>query len=81
MTVFEASNDTLREYYVFMSPKPLIDVIRAQGARKPAKISHWRKSHEIHYSEAEIAPDEEAAWEFMERYVVTLELTGWTVLV
>lgn len=81
VTVFEAANGTLKEYYVFMSERPLIEVTRAHAARRPAKIAHWRKAHDIHYIKAAIVPDEERAWEFMERYVVTLERSGWTVLV
>jgi hypothetical protein len=81
VTVFEASNDTLREYYVFMSTSPLIEVIRGHCERPPKKIAHWRRGHSIYYIEVEILPDEETAWEFLERYVGTLERTGWTVLV
>lgn len=81
MTVFEASNDTLREYYVFMARRALKDVMRADCDRPPTEIAHWRKGQAIYYHEVETLKDEAAAWEFIEKYVGTLERTGWTVLV
>jgi hypothetical protein len=81
VTVFEASNDTLKEFYLFVSARSLGAVLRAHCARPPREIAHWRKSQAIFYAEVEIFPDEELAWEFLERYVGTLERTGWKVLV
>lgn len=81
MTVFEASNDTLKEFYLFVAPRALGAVMSDHCRRPPREISHWRKGQTIFYAEVEIFPDEELAWEFLERYVGILERTGWTVLV
>lgn len=79
VTVFEASNDTLREFFVFMSTRPLEDVRTGHCARPPAKIAHWRKGQAIFYAEIEVLADEAAAWEFIEKYVSVIERTGWAV--
>lgn len=81
MIVFEASNDTLKEFYVFLSPRPLGKVEAAHRARPPKKISHWKRGQAICYEEIRTLPDEAQAWEFIETYVVVLERTGWKVLV
>ncbi|MBI2387004.1 MAG: hypothetical protein HYV14_13510 [Elusimicrobia bacterium] len=81
MTVFEASNDTLKEFYLFISTQSLGTVVRAHCDRPPKKIAHWRKGQAIFYNEVEVLPDEAQAWEFLEKYVGTLERTGWKVLV
>lgn len=81
MTVFEASNDTLKEFYLFASTQPLNAVMRAHCGRPPKEIAHWRKGQAIFYVEVEILPDEAQAWEFLEKHVVILERTGWKVFV
>lgn len=81
MTVFEASNDTLKEFYLFVSARPVDAVLRAHCDRPPKEIGHWRKGQAIFYAEVEILPDEELAWEFLEKYVGILERTGWKVFV
>lgn len=81
MTVFEASNDTLKEFYLFVSARSVDAVLRAHCARPPKEIAHWRRGQAIFYTEVEIFPDETRAWEFLEKYVGILELTGWKVFV
>lgn len=81
MTVFEASNDTLKEFYVFLSPRPLDAIAADHFTRPPKKIAHWKKGQPVFYEEVATLPDEAQAWEFIEKYVVILERTGWKVLV
>lgn len=81
MTVFEASNDTLKEFYLFVSTGSVGAAMSAHCDRPPKAIAHWRKGQAIFYAEVEILPDEEQAWEFVEKYVGVLERTGWRVFV
>lgn len=81
MTVFEASNDTLKEFYLFVAPRALEAVMSDHCRRPPREIAHWRKGQAIFYTEVEVLPDVKLAWEFLEKYVGILERTGWKVLV
>jgi hypothetical protein len=82
VTVFELSNDALREFYLCVSALSLAELITEQCARPPRAIVHWkwRKSADVFYSEIEVLPDEKQALAFMAQYAAVLARTGWKVV-
>jgi hypothetical protein len=80
VTVFEVSNDTLKEFYLCASPASLTELIREQCDRQPAAIAHWKKGQAIFYTEIESFPDLKNAEGFMAKYAVVIARTGWKVL-
>ncbi len=81
MTVFEASNTELKEFYVCASGASLSEVIKEQCDRPPAAVAHWKKTDGVFYAQVESFPDEAAAKAFLIEYRVTLLRTGWKVLI
>lgn len=81
MTVFEASNASLKEFYLFASDAPMPVIMREHCDRPPPAIAHWRKGESIFYAEVEKFADAPGAREFMGKYVAVLARTGWKVLI
>lgn len=79
--MFEASNGSRKEFYLFASAAPMAVVMREHCDRPPKAITHWAKGEAIFYAEVEAFPDEAAAREFMTKYVAVLARTGWKVLI
>ncbi len=80
MTVFEVSNETLKEFYLCASPATLSELIREQCDRPPAAIAHWQKGNHIFYTEIESFADLKNAQGFMGKYAGVIAGTGWKVL-
>lgn len=80
MTVFEASNTELKEFYLCVSDAALSEVIAEQCARPPAAIAHWKKDDGVFYAAVESFSDEAAARAFLKAYRATLQRTGWEIL-
>lgn len=80
MTVFEASNTELKEFYLCVSGASISEVIREQCDRPPTAIAHWQKAHGVFYAQVETFSDEGAARAFLKEYRSTLLRTGWKVL-
>lgn len=81
VTVFEASNGSLKEFYLFASDTPMGDLMREHCDRPPAAIAHWKKGEAVFYAEVESFADAAAARDFMTKYVAVLARTGWKVLI
>lgn len=80
MTVFELSNEALREFYVCASELPVIGLIRKHSGQPPAQIKHWNKDQGVFYNEVETLADETDVKAFMDHYASVLARTGWKVL-
>lgn len=80
MTVFEVSNETLKEFYLCASPANLSELIREHCDRPPAAISHWQKGQSIFYVEIDTLAGPAAASEFMDKYAMVIARTGWKVI-
>ncbi len=77
--VFEAVNDTLKEFFVGISPVPLTaDEIADQHRQSPpAAIAHWKPEHQVWYRCVDAglsAADSEA---FVSSYTRRLTQPGW----
>lgn len=81
MTVFEVSNDELKEFYLCASALPLAELMREHCDRPPTAIAHWKKAQGVFYGEVQRFPDAAQASEFMGKYKEVLGRTGWKVLV
>lgn len=81
MTVFEVSNDKLKEFYLCASALPLAELMREHCDRPPKAIAHWRKDHGVFYGVVEEFKGETDVKAFMGKYKEVLARTGWTVLV
>ncbi|MCX5796258.1 MAG: hypothetical protein NTY77_12245 [Elusimicrobia bacterium] len=81
--VFEATNDTLREYYVCVSTLPLTadEIADHHKEKPPAAIVHWRKDHKIWYRCLEAGLTAADSHAFVLTYVEKLAQPGWKVLV
>jgi hypothetical protein len=82
VVVFEAINDTLKEFYVGISFLPLTaDEIANQHKEKPpAAIAHWKKEHEVWYRCVDAglaAPDSQA---FVRSYADKIARPEWKAL-
>lgn len=80
MTVFEASNTELKEFFLCVSGASLSEVIKEQCDRPPTAIAHWKKADGVFYAQVETFPDEASAIAFLKEYRATLARTGWKVL-
>ncbi len=80
VTVFEVSNETLKEFYLCASPAPLSELIHEHCDRPPAAISHWQKGQGIFYNEIETFADAPAADAFMIQYAGVIARTGWKII-
>lgn len=80
MTVYEASNTELKEFYICVSGATLSEIIREQCDRPPTAIAHWKKADGVFYSQVETFRDENAARSFLKEYRATLMRTGWRIL-
>lgn len=80
MTVFEVSNEALKELYLCASALPLAGLMREHCDRPPEAIEHWKKNQGVFFSEVESLPDEAEARAFMEKYAAVTERTGWKIL-
>jgi len=80
VTVFEASNTELKEFYLCVSGATLSEMIAEQCARPPAAIAHWKTTDGVFFAAVESFPDEAAARAFLKEYRVTLQRTGWEIL-
>lgn len=80
MTVFEVSNNALKEFYLCASALPLDALMREHCDRPPKPVAHWKKEQGVFYAEVEKFADEALARAFMGKYTLTLTRTGWTVL-
>ncbi|MBI5242412.1 MAG: hypothetical protein HY922_01855 [Elusimicrobia bacterium] len=82
VVVFEAVNDTLKEFYVGISILPLTaDEIANQHKEKPpAAIAHWKREHQVWYRCVDAglsAPDSQA---FIYTYTDKISRPGWKAL-
>ncbi|MDO8631904.1 MAG: hypothetical protein Q7R41_15570 [Phycisphaerales bacterium] len=80
MTVFEASNAELKEFYVCISGLTLPELMRVHGDRPPEAIAHWKLVRGVLYGIVEDFSNEAQANEFVEKYARVLRHTGWRVL-
>lgn len=80
VTVFELSNETLKEFYLCAAKATLSELIREHCDRPPAAISHWQKGQGIFYNEIETFADAPAADAFMIKYAGVIARTGWKIL-
>lgn len=80
MTVYEASNTELKEFYLCVSGKTLSEVIREQCDRPPSAIAHWKQPQGVFYAEVEQFASEAEAIAFLQQYRGTVARTGWKVL-
>lgn len=81
MTVFEISNQALKEFYLCASERPMDELMRLHCDRPPAAIAHWGKDQGVYYAEVERFATKDLAGVFMENYREVLARTGWKVLV
>jgi len=81
MTVFEASNTELKEFFLCVSEKSLSEIVIEHCERPPAVVAHWKKTDGVFYAEVEALQDEASATAFLKEYRGTLERTGWKVLI
>jgi hypothetical protein len=81
--VFEAANDTLREYYVGTSALPLTadEIAERHKEKPPAAIVHWQKDHQIWYRCVEAGLPAEVSQAFVRAYVEKIAQPDWKVLV
>jgi hypothetical protein len=80
VTIFELTNETLKEFFICSSSLPLEQLRRSHQTRPPSDIAHWTSSHRVLYQEVEAALGPEQARAFLKHYAQALARTGWKVL-
>jgi hypothetical protein len=81
MTVFEVSNEALKEFYLCHSPLNLAALIKNHCDQPPSTIAHWKKDQGVFYNEVETLSVGTDVKAFMDHYAGVLARTGWKVLV
>ncbi|MBI5240451.1 MAG: response regulator [Elusimicrobia bacterium] len=81
-TAFEAANETLKEFYVGLSVRPLTaeDIAARHRSRPPAVISHWREEHRVWYRCADGVLSGTGGADFVRNYTELLSRPGWKAL-
>src|SRR4051812_3621291 len=75
-TVFEATNDTLKEIYVGMAAAGNPALQRVPGP----EISHWKNDHAISYRNVEFSMAASHAVDCIAAHAKTLPKPGWTII-
>lgn len=80
--VFEAINETLKEFYVGLSPVEvtLEELQRRHRDEVPAPIAHWQPDHRISYRCVESGIPRNDGLAFVGSYAMTVSQIGWTVI-
>jgi hypothetical protein len=82
VVVFEAVNETLKEFYVGISTVPLTadEIASRHQEAPPAAIAHWKKEHQVWYRCVDAglsASDSEA---FVRSYAERITRPDWKAL-
>ena len=80
MTVFEISNEALKEFYLCASPLSLAALIQKHCDEPPSTIAHWKKDQGVFYNEVETLSVGADLKIFIDHYAGVLTRTGWKVL-
>lgn len=80
MTVFEATNDTLREVYIGTTERLMERLVDEFERRPPARTAHWDKAHRIGFRCVEYAIPASDARAFIDNYASSEALSGWKIL-
>jgi hypothetical protein len=82
VVVFEAVNDTLKEFYVGISALPLTadEIANRHQENPPAAIAHWKKEHQVWYRcvDAGLSAPESPA--FVRTYTEKIARPEWKAL-
>lgn len=80
VTVFKIANDSLREFYVGTTSKPMAVLMAAVRRALPRAIRHWKMDHQLHFRSVEFGLQRDAADAFLRNYILTLKRVGWRVI-
>ncbi|MBI5202720.1 MAG: hypothetical protein HY925_14100 [Elusimicrobia bacterium] len=80
VTVFEASNETLRELYVGTTTHLVEVLTRLFLERPPARVSHWRSTHRISIRCVDYSVAVHDVDDFLEAYAASEALKPWKVI-
>jgi len=80
MTVFEISNEALKEFYLCASQLSLAALNQRHFDQPPSLIAHWQKKHGVFYNEIETLAVGTDLKSFMDQYSGVLARTGWKVM-
>jgi len=83
VTIFEAINETLKEYYVGISTLPLTEneIASRHKENPPAAIASWQKDHKVWYRCVETGLPAMDSQTFVLCYAEKIAQLGWKVLV
>lgn len=79
-TIYEASNETLKELYVGMTSLSLHQVMTKFRGRRPPEISHWNSDHAVSYQIVESSLAASHAADFVVAHAAKAKRPGWTVI-
>jgi hypothetical protein len=81
ITVFEASNDILKELYIGTTSQPIEKLEKDHKTQPPSAIAHWRPNHKVVYRtvESNLSPTDAAP--FAKGYAAAVEKMGWRAIV
>ncbi len=79
VTVFEAVNSTLKEFFIGTTTLTMNVGIARHQDTQPPEISHWKATQDINYRSVEFGLSAEDAEKFIAGYVRTLP-RGWKVI-
>jgi hypothetical protein len=82
VVVFEAVNDTLREFYVGISTLPLTadEIANRHREDPPAAIAHWKKEHQVWYRCVDPGLSAPESQSFIRSYVERIAQPEWKAL-
>ena len=80
--VFEAINETLKEFYIGLTSVEVTveELQRRHRDAAPAPISHWQPDHRISYRRVESGLPRNDGHAFVGSYAMTVSRVGWTVI-
>jgi len=80
VSIFEASNETLKEVLLGATPRLLQQLVREHEERRPTEISHWAEEHRVGYRCLEYSISGREARAFISKRARVLRDKGWKVL-
>ena len=81
LIVYEAINETLREFFVGTSKMPLAQLQLRHRSNAPETLSHWRPGeHRIEYREIEPDMPSADAATFIQSYIRSIGKPDWKIL-
>jgi hypothetical protein len=82
VVVFEAVNDTLKEFYVGISTLPLTadEIATRHQENPPAAIAHWKREHRVWYRCVDAGLSASDSQVFVRSYAERITHPGWKAL-